>query len=275
MWAALPNGTATAIAPDGVRRDARLCESAYIDVFDCSERDLAASDDWLTPQPIVAAANDSIAKPDPVAPHPDDAIRIAYTLSLLSDYRRGGTSRTDGKPALQGGIDVRLPGRWNFGARGSTIASHSNLEVALYGAKTFSLGETDLTFGATAITYPRDPGTEYGLVQASASRPIGPVDATVSVIYWPKQAHLDDEDALYMVARARTPIGTLLGVPITLGASIGRMRGHFADARSRSDWSISLTRRFDTVDIGMTYVDNDLGDSRGHPAAVFSITRSF
>jgi len=275
MWAALPNGTATAIAPDGVRHDARLCESAYIDVFDCSERDMAASGDWLTLQPIVAAANDAIAKPDPVAPHPDDATRITYTLSLLSDYRRGGTSRTDGKPALQGSVDVRFPGRWNFGARGSNIASHNNIEVALYGAKTFDVGGTDLTFGATAITYPRDPGADYGLVQVSASRPIGPIDATVSVIFWPKQAHLDDEDALYMVARARTPIGTLLDVPITLGASIGRMRGHFADARSRSDWSVSLTGRFDTVDIGITYVDNDLGDSRGRPAAVFSITRSF
>jgi uncharacterized protein (TIGR02001 family) len=273
MWTALSNGDAMAIAPDGARRGVRLCEAAYIDVFDCAERELAAAPERPSDFTLIAAPSEELG-PKP-APPPTDPVRVTYTLSLLSDYRRGGTSRTDGKPALQGGIDVRLPDRWNFGARGSNIAKHGNLEFALYGAKSFELGETELTFGATAIVFPRDPGAEYVFVQTSASRPIGPIDATVSIIYWPRQAHLDGEDGLYAVARARTPIGAVLGVPITLGASIGRMRGHFADARSRSDWSVSLTGRFEAVDIGITYVDNDLGDSRGHSAAVFSITHSF
>lgn len=263
------------MASEGTRQDARLCESAYVDVFDCSEPCLAESGDWPTPQPIVAAPGNIFAKPQAAEVHRNEATRVTYTLSLLSDYRRGGTSRSDGKPALQGGVDVRLPGHWNFGARGTTIARHGNLEISLYGAKTIELGDADLTLGVTANAYPRDPGPVQTLVQASASRPIGPIDATVSVVYWPRQTQLDGEDNLYVVARARTPVGALLGVPITLGASLGRMRGHLADARSRSDWSMSLTGRFDTIDIGVSYVDNDLGDARGHPAAVFSITRSF
>ena len=277
MWTGLPNGAACAIAPAEVRRDQLLREAAYIEVFDCAERDLAASSDGLAPaqtQPLAAIGVDIPEKPAP-AREREDATRIGYTITLLSDYRRGGTSRTDGKPALQGGVDVRLPGRWNFGARGSNVARHGNVEIALYGAKSIEVGETDLSIGATAITFPRDPSGNWVFVQTSVSRPIGPIDATVSILYAPKQANLDDEDNFYAVARARTPIGTLLGAPVTLNGSIGRMRGHFADAHSRSDWSLGLVARFDAVDIGITYVDNDLGDSRGHPSAVFSITRSF
>ncbi|MBI3439856.1 MAG: hypothetical protein HY054_14615 [Proteobacteria bacterium] len=274
MWAALPNGTATVIAPDGVRRDARLCESAYVDVFDCFPRNLADSTDWPAPQPIAAAAN-AFEKPPSTATHHDDAMRVTYTITLLSDYRRGGASRSGGKPALQGGVDLRLPDHWNFGARGSSIAKHGNVEIAFYGTKTLEIGDTDLSIGATFLAFPRDPSAGYASVQASASRPIGPIDATVSVIYWPTQSQLNGEDSSYVVARARSPIGEVLGAPVTLGASIGRMRGHFADSSTRTDWSVSLTGRFDTIDIGITYVDNDLGDSRGRPGAVFSITRSF
>lgn len=273
MWTALSNGDTMAVAPDGARRGVRLCEVAYIDVFDCAERELAATPERPSQFTLIAAPSEELVPK--AAPPPTNRAHVTHTLSLLSDYRRGGTSRTDGKPALQGGIDVRLPDRWNFGARGSNIAKHGNLEFALFGAKSFEFGETELTLGATAIVFPRDPGAEYAFVQTSVSRPIGPIDATVSIIYWPRQAHLDDEDGLYAAVRARTPIGSVLDVPITLGASIGRMRGHFADARSRSDWSLSLTGRVDAVDVGITYVDNDLGDSRGDPATVFSITRSF
>jgi uncharacterized protein (TIGR02001 family) len=275
MWTALSNGDATAVAPDGARRGVRLCEAAYIDVFDCAERDLAVGGDATVEMQPITAREDVPEKPLP-APRPlADAAHVTYTLALVSDYRRGGVSRTDGKPALQGGVDVRLPDRWNFGARSSNIAKHGMLEIALYGAKSITIGETDLSIGVTAITYPRDPSANYIFVQTSISRALGPVDATALIIYAPKQDHLDNEDNLYAVMRARTPIGAVLGVPVTLNGSIGRMRGHFADAHSRSDWSLGLVGRTGGFDIGITYVDNDLGNSDGDPAAVFSITRSF
>ena len=277
MWTGLPNGAATAAAPDGARRDRLLCEAAYVDVFDCAERDLAASGDWLAAQEIQPLAATGVEAPEkpPAAPTHEEARRITYTIALLSDYRRGGVSRTDGEPALQAGVDVRLPQQWNFGARGSNVAKHGNLEIALYGARSVEIGGADLSIGATAITYPHDPSGNYIFIQTSASRALGPFDATISMIYAPKQANLDGEDNFYAVVRARTPIGTVLGAPVTLNGSLGRMRGHFADARSRSDWSLGLVGRLDAFDIGITYVDSDLGGRRGRPATVFSITRSF
>lgn len=272
MWTALSDGDALAITPNELRRGVRPCDVAFVDVFDCAERDLADNRDLYTP--IAARADDAPEKPAP-APSREDATRVAYTVTFLSDYMRAGTSRTDGKPALQGGVDVHMQDGWNFGARGSNIAKHGNVEISFYGSKSFELGDANLNLGATLITFPRDPDGNFVLLQTSVSRAIGPIDATASILYAPQQASLDDESNFYAVVRARTPIGTVLGVPVTLGASIGRMRGHFADARSRSDWSVGLTGRFETFDIGVTYVDNDLGDSRGDPTAVFSITRSF
>jgi len=45
MWTALSSGDAMASAPVGARRGMRPCEAAYIDVFDCAERELAAAGD--------------------------------------------------------------------------------------------------------------------------------------------------------------------------------------------------------------------------------------
>lgn len=270
MWAALSNGDAMAgeIAP----RTTRLCDAAYVDVFDCGERALTVADGDAALFHLISDRSEAGEKPP--AQH-TDALHITYTLTLLSDYLRGGVSRTDGKPALQGAIDLRTPDRWSFGARSSNIAKHGNLEIALYGTKTIALGQTDLTVGVTANTYPRDPSGDYLIVQTSVARSIGPFDATASIIYAPAQGHLNDEDNFYAVLRARTPIGTVLDAPVTLTGSIGRMRGHFADAHSRSDWSLGLVARVHGIDFGLTYADNDLGDSRGDPTTVFSITRSF
>ncbi len=272
MWTALSDGDALAITPNELRRGARPCDVAFLDVFDCAERDLADNGDWLLP--IADVANAAVEKPS-YEPPPANAARVTYTITLLSDYMRAGTSRTDGKPALQGGVDVRMRDGWNLGARGSNVAKHGNVEFAFYGSKSFALGDADLSLGATLITYPRDPNGNFVLLQSSVSRAIGPIDATASILYAPPQANLDDEDNVYAVVRARTPVGTLLGAPVTLSASVGRMRGHFADARSRSDWSLGLTGDFEAFDIAITYIDNDLGDRRGDPTTVFSITRSF
>jgi uncharacterized protein (TIGR02001 family) len=273
MWAALSNGDA--IAADVTPRAVRLCEAAYVDVFDCAERDLADANEDPPLSHLIATADDVDQKaPLPPTPHADP-LHVTYTITLASDYLRGGVSRTDGKPVLQGGIDFRTHDRWSFGARGSNIAKHGNLEIALYGTKTIALGDADLTLGVTANTYPRDPSGDYILLQTSVAHAIGPIDATASIIYAPPQSHLDGEDNIYAVLRARTPIGTVLGAPVTLTGSIGRMRGHFADAHSRSDWSLGLVGRVHGIDIGLTYADNDLGGPRGHSTTVFSITRSF
>ena len=263
----------------GARDDLRSAAIAplmnTIELLYCNKElgyDRTIADAWSSS----AAAFNVSSKPASEPPRQEGGgAHVTYSIGLVSDYRRAGVSRSDGKPALQGSIDVRLPEQWDIGVRGASIARRGNVELTLYGAKTLEVGATDLSIGATFITFPRDKKADYAMFQANASRSIGPIDATIAVLYAPKQGNIDNEDNLYLVARARTPLGKILGAPVTLGANIGRMHGHFADAHSRSDWSLSLAANVGGLDLGLSYVDNDLGDSRGDPAAVISVTRSF
>src|SRR5689334_8538216 len=99
MWTALSYGDALAITPSELRRGVRACDVAFVDVFDCAARDLADNGALLTP---ISASPASQKSPPP--PPREDATRVTYTVTFLSDYMRAGTSRTDGKPALQGAI---------------------------------------------------------------------------------------------------------------------------------------------------------------------------
>lgn len=200
----------------------------------------------------------------------------SFDLAVVSDYRRGGMSRSGGHPAVQASIDVEFPGGWSVGIWGSTTdAKHSNFEIALYGAKEFEFGDTELTIGATAIIDVDRDRIDFGIAQASISHPVGPFDLTLAVNYAWEQSHLDDQDNLYVSLRGRTPIGRLLGIPLTLGASLGRTEGRFADDGVRLDWSTSLTADVEGTDIGFSYVDNDLAGERGDAAFVVSIAHTF
>jgi uncharacterized protein (TIGR02001 family) len=222
--------------------------------------------------PIAADANAAKAARD--RPR---KFEVSANIAAVSDYRRGGVSRSGRAAALQGGVDVDTAAGWSFGAWGSTQAEKkgAKYELDLYGAKSFDLGEAELTLGATMIVFPEGQDIDFGIAQASLSRAIGPIDATLAVNYaWP-QTNLDDEDYTYVSLRARTPIGRLVGVPLTLGAGVGHGEGHFAIEGVKNDWSLSLTAHLRGVDVGLSYVDTDLEDERGDPTCVVSIAHSF
>ena len=106
-------------------------------------------------------------------------------------------------------------------------------------------------------------------------RPVGPVDLTLAVNYaWP-QANIDNEDNYSVRLRARTPIGRLAGVPITLNASAGHAEGTLTIEHVKNDWSLGAVAAVGDVDIGLTYVDTDLEDRRGRPGVILSIAYSF
>jgi uncharacterized protein (TIGR02001 family) len=279
---ALPQAGLMMTAPRSAAGEDLACVQGAIEVIDCAS--LGGADlqtETATPARewrLADAANDATIKAQslaPSAPRSERAEHASFNIALVSDYRRAGVTKSANGPALQVGFDLALPGRWSAGARTSTIAEHGNAEVILYGAKSIEVGETELSLGASMLVYPRAARSDYAFVQASASRAIGPIDATLAVNYAPQQGNLDDRDNLYIVARARTPIGEVLGLPVTLGASVGRMRGRFAMAHVRSDWSLGLASRIRGVDVGLTYVDNDLHTSRGDPTVVLSLAHTF
>lgn len=276
MWMAPPHAGPVAMAPRSGGGEDLACISP-IELFDCVASTPVALHTGEAPVGSRAAqvVTEAPISTAPVAHDQPPPRRVSVNIAVVSDYRRAGVSKSGDGPALQAGVDVPLPAQWNVGARASSIAEHGNVEVILYGAKSVEVGETELSLGASTLVFPRAPGSDYAFLQASAARAIGPFDATFAVSYAPRQGNLDHRDNLYLVARARTPIGRLFGAPVTLGASIGRLRGRFAMAHVRSDWSLGLSSRILGVDVGLTYVDNDLSTSRGDPTAVLSLAHSF
>ncbi|MES1200476.1 MAG: TorF family putative porin [Pseudomonadota bacterium] len=233
---------------------------------------------FATHADVVVALADAKPEPhtDPKKPAPAHPQGFSFNVAVVSDYRRAGATRSDHQPAFQLGADFAA-GPWSVGAFASTIAKKrgAHAEVDYYAARSFSIGNTDLSLGGTYVTYPGGQHTDYAYAQASVSRVIGPVDTTLAVVYGPPQANLDHEHGLYVGARARTPIGRIGDIPLTLGASIGRASGGFTFVPTKVDWSLSLTADVHGLDVGVSYVDTDTRDRRGSPAAVFSVRRRF
>jgi uncharacterized protein (TIGR02001 family) len=201
---------------------------------------------------------------------------VSLDVAVVSDYRRAGVSRSGGGAAVQDTIHLNFPHGWNAGVFTSTTdRQHSNFDVALFGAKKFQFGDTDLVLGATAAMNVDRGGVDFGIAQASLAHPVGPFDFTLSVSYAWRQPSLDDEDNLYVSVRGKSRIGRLLGVPVTLGISVGRTEGHFAAEGPRLDWSTSLTADLRGTDFGISYVDNDLSGDRGNPALIVSVAHTF
>jgi uncharacterized protein (TIGR02001 family) len=277
MWMAPLEAGLVMTSPRGLGGEDLACAQGPIQVVDCpwaEPVDLRAQQPACVRAPQAEEVKHDVAAPARAYSEADPS-RVSFNLALVSDYRRAGVTKSAGRPAVQGGLDIAMPSHWSAGARASTIAEHGNVEVLLYGAKSIEVGDAELSFGGSILTYPHAPRSDYAFLQASASRAIGPVDATLAISYAPPQGNLDDRDNFYIVTRARTPIGSVFGLPLTLGASIGRMRGRFAMARTRSDWSLGLSSRISGIDVGLTYVDNDLHTSRGDAAAVLSLAHTF
>jgi uncharacterized protein (TIGR02001 family) len=198
-------------------------------------------------------------------------------VALVSDYRARGITVSDNDPAIQGGFDVSEASGWSAGVWASSMeeANGATMELDIYAARTFKVGESEIALGVTAYTYPGGDHLNYGEVLANVTQAIGPVDATVAVAYAWGQDTLGDADNFYVSLNGTTPVGRLGAVPVSLGGSLGYEDGALAVDDTKLDWSLSVTADIEAITIGLSYVDNDLENNGGDPAAVISIARSF
>jgi uncharacterized protein (TIGR02001 family) len=202
---------------------------------------------------------------------------VSGDVALVSDYRLGGVTRSGHAAALQAGIDAAHHSGWSVGASASSVDKRKggHFEMEVHAAKTFAIGDTELSVGALWAMIPEAEHEDFGIAQVSASRTIGPVDVTLAVNYAWAQPNIDDDDNYSVRLRARTLIGRLAGAPITLGASVGHAEGSITLEDTKNDWSVSATAAVGDVDIGLAYIDTDLEDERGDGALVLSFAARF
>lgn len=185
------------------------------------------------------------------------------TVTLLSDYRYRGISRSGGDPALQGQVTVTLPNGLYGGARGTTLRGVRTLgdaEVDFYAGYGASLGSgTTLDAGLVYYAFQAGGGgSDYAEPYVSVSHTLGPVQATFGAKYAWKQRALANEDQLYLFGQLEAGIPL---TPLTVTAEAGRQEA----GRVGRYWNWSLGGRYalGPLEAGLRYVDTDLGPVPG------------
>ncbi|MBL8551267.1 MAG: hypothetical protein JNJ73_14880 [Hyphomonadaceae bacterium] len=209
---------------------------------------------------------------------PTGPFELSANVAFVSDFRYRGVSLSGEDFALQGGFDVAHQSGFSAGVWASSIEplAGATLELDLYAAYSLTVADTEFSLGATAFVYPDGEDFNFGELQASAARTLGPVDATLGVNYAWSQDNLGDEDNLYVYVNGALPLQTLVGLPLTLNGAFGYEDGVLAIEGEKLDWSLGLAMAIDgIVELGATYTGTDLDDPIGDGALVFSATRAF
>jgi len=211
---------------------------------------------------------------------------ISGEISLMSDYRFRGISRSDEDPAMQAGIDIRHDSGLYVGARGTTLAGNDHyrlrnpafrdqgdVEMDLYAGYGRSLGGGfDLDAGLMYYAYAGGRGaTDYAEPYASLSYLIGPVQLTGGAKYAPSQAATGHEDMLYLYGQVDISVPFR---PWSFSAQAGRQdRGAFG-----SYWNWSLAARYHVripgiagSEIGLRYIDTSLPSLHGQDAGLQAV----
>jgi uncharacterized protein (TIGR02001 family) len=218
---------------------------------------------------------------DPImAPGPFD---ISGEISLMSDYRFRGISRSGEDPAAQAGIMIRHDSGFYAGARGTTLGGNDRFRLRnpafrdqgdaqfdLYAGYGRSLGGGfDLDAGLMYYAFAGGAGaTDHAEPYASLSYLIGPVQMTGGAKYAPSQAATGNEDMLYLFGQVDVSVPFR---PWAFSAQAGRQDwGAYG-----SYWNWSLAARYHvqiagipTSEIGLRYVDTDLPSLSGQDAAL-------
>ncbi len=108
-----------------------------------------------------------------------DGASVTYNISATNDYVFRGYSQTDGKAAIQGGIDV-TEGSFYEGAWASN-SDFGDREVDLYGGWRPTAGKFSFDVGAIYYNY-NDPSLDTTELKAAVSHPLG--KATVGVAFY-------------------------------------------------------------------------------------------
>jgi uncharacterized protein (TIGR02001 family) len=192
--------------------------------------------------PSAAHAGDDAAEKPVVA--------AAYNVAIVSDYRFRGLSLSNRKPAVQAGIDLAFRNGIYLGTWTSNVASTggSNIEVDLYGGYGGSFLGFDYTAGALGYVYPGSHGVNYVELQSTVGRTIGPVKATLTAAWTPKQGNAVEN--LYLSLGGKVALAKRLSA----SASVGRENGGFDH---KYDWSAGLAYAIDALEISALYVDTN------------------
>jgi uncharacterized protein (TIGR02001 family) len=233
-----------------------------------------------------AAAPAAGQAPEPPAEAPigsPNPFEISGELTLMSDYRFRGVSRSDEDPTAQAGAMLRHESGVYAGARGTILRGNDpfrlrnpafgdqgDAQFDLYAGYDADLGGGfDLDAGLMYYAFAGGGGaTDYVEPYAALSYLIGPATIAGGAKYAPAQAATGHEDMLYLYGQLDVSVPFR---PWSFTAQAGRQDW----GRYGSYWNWSLGARYHVqlagipnTEIGLSYVDTDLPAIGGQDAGV-------
>jgi len=225
-----------------------------------------------------------------------DEFEISGNVALTSDYRFRGISQSDEDPAIQGGFDVGFEPGFYLGTWGSSIdfgggndtGSYSTLELDYYGGWRGPIGDTEfgMDVGYAYYDYPGDTVDPKGDYQEFYVKPSWRW-FTLSIVY-SDDYYAKTGEFWYFAGDATFGLIDSLSMGLHVGYndfendndatflspdSTGDVKDEY------TDYSVSLTYNWATVDFTLAYVGTDLdkedyyGSDLAEPVAVFTIKK--
>ena len=250
---------------------------------------LAASPAVAQEEPVLApgeeeAPADSEPASGPVTGQGSD---VTLEVSLLSDYRFRGVSRSDQDPAVSATLGLVLDNGFYAGVRATSIDGNDDFlrrnpaftdlgdaQVDLYAGMSGRLGDGfEYDAGLQYYFFVDGVGaTDYVEPYASLSYLIGPVYATAGAKYAPAQDALGGADMLYLFGQVDV---TIPFRPWSFSARVGHQDWRFGDYWT---WSLGVEHRLQVeglpdAAIGLSYVDTSLDAAPGAGAGLVASLR--
>ena len=226
-------------------------------------------------EPVEEPADTSAEIPvEEAASAAGSGLDLSGSLTLLSDYRFRGVSRSDEDPAVQAALTLSHDSGLYAGARGTTLQGLDSFRLRDPTFRDFGDVELDLYAGYGAqlgggfsldagllyyLFVGGDGATDFAEPYASLSYLIGPVDLTAGAKYAPSQDAIGDEDMLYLFGQVDVSIPFR---PWRFSAQLGHQDwGRFG---SYWTWSAGVEHQLQLgglpgAEIGLRYVDTNTG----------------
>ena len=235
---------------------------------------------------LAQAAEDAIVTGDSLV----EGFEISANVALVSDYKFRGISQTSEDAAVQGGFDASFGpgfyiGTWasmvDFGDSNET-GSYGYIESDYYAGWAHSIGDTDcgVEVGYMYYDYPGDtvdPEGDYQEFYLGGSWK----DLALKVVY-SDDYYAETDEFWYVSGDYSFTLLQDLSIGLHVGYNMLEEGEGFlsSDEDAYTDYSVSVTYNWASVDFAVAYVGTDLDDEdvfdtdNADGVAVFSISKS-
>jgi len=214
-------------------------------------------------------------------------------VSLASQYRYRGLMQTNNKPALQGGFNLTHSSGFYIGNWNSTISwlgdsdpdVSAPLEMDFFAGYAGPLwGDFTIDTGVLQYYYPGDyPGgyTRPNTTELFLGLGYGPVSFKYSHALTNLFGVPDSKNSQYYELNASVPTGVW---GLNVDGHVGYQRVRNLDDGSYTDWSVGVSKSWNSFTAALTYVDtnadrdvytNSKGRYTGKAAVMLTLTQTF